>query len=83
DWYRNLRKTPRAEVRVGRERAVVDARPLLPAEAEDVMLDYARRHPRALRSVARLLGYATDGSEDQVRELGRRMPMLALERTRT
>jgi hypothetical protein len=38
-------------------------------QATDGMLSYNRRYPAALRTLAGILGYRSDGSEDDVRVL--------------
>lgn len=69
DWLRNLRATPRARIETAGRSAPVDARELLATEAEEVLVAYGRRHPRAIRSLARLLGWRIDGSERDLRAL--------------
>jgi hypothetical protein len=50
---------------------------LTPEEAGAELLDYHRRHPLALRELARFMGYRLDGSESDVRALGELLPMVA------
>ena len=78
DWYRNLSKTPDVVIRVGRRRIAVRAGRLSPEEAERVMLDYARRHPLAIRELAHVLGWRVNGAEADYRALGRIIPIIAL-----
>ncbi len=47
-------------------------------QATDEMLDYNRRHPVALRTLAGILGYRSDGSESDVRFLAGVIPILML-----
>jgi deazaflavin-dependent oxidoreductase (nitroreductase family) len=77
DWFRNIQKTPEVEIQVGRRRlrAVAERLPL--EEAEGELLDYARRHPTAIRSLARMIGYRISGSEEEIRALARRIPIVA------
>jgi deazaflavin-dependent oxidoreductase (nitroreductase family) len=81
DWYQNLLKTPGAVIQVGRKRINVTASRLEPAAAEDEILDYARRHPTAIRSLSGLMGYPLEETEDGYRHLGRVLPMIRLEPT--
>ena len=69
DWYRNLLETPEATIQVGRRRLQVVAEPLLPVESGKAMVDYARRHPMAVRGLMRVLGLKAD-SEADYRTLG-------------
>jgi deazaflavin-dependent oxidoreductase (nitroreductase family) len=79
DWYHNVMKEPRVTVQSGRKpgfKAVAEH--LIPEEAELELLDYARRHPTAMRELARFMGYLLDGSEEDIRALGRILPIFAL-----
>ncbi len=76
DWFRNIQKTPQVTIQVGRRRMAAVAERLPLTEAERELLDYARRHPRALRTLARLLGHRIEGEED-IRALARRIPIVA------
>ena len=77
-WLANLRATPHAEIRSGSRRVAVEARVLPDAEAAREIADYGRRHPRALRTVARALGWEIDGSERDLDELARAVRVVAL-----
>jgi deazaflavin-dependent oxidoreductase (nitroreductase family) len=78
DWFRNVQKQPKVSVVVGRRRFEAFARITPLEEAEGEMLDYARRHPTALKQLARMLGYQIGSSEEDIRELGRLIPVVAL-----
>ena len=71
DWLRNIKKTPRVAIHVGHRRFSALARRLSPEEAELTVLDYAHRHPMAIRVLPRLLGYSVDGTEEDFRALAR------------
>lgn len=79
DWYRNLRHTPDVTIQVGRRRLNARAELLSPEESGEEMVDYARRHPLAARTLTKMIGYQVDGSEAGYRQLGRsRIPFVAL-----
>lgn len=78
DWCKNIMKNPHVTVRVRRTRFKARARRLAPEEAEEEMLDYARRHPAALQQLARLMGYRLGRSEGEARAFGRLIPMFML-----
>jgi len=80
-WYQNLLATPEATIVVGRQELAVMAVPLSPAESGQAFLDYARRHPAAIKGLSRMLGYALDGTEADIRALGEAgiMPVVRLE----
>jgi deazaflavin-dependent oxidoreductase (nitroreductase family) len=78
DWYRNLLATPEASIELGWRRLDVHAEPLTPEQAGQTMVDYAHRHPRAAKSLARFMGYQADGSDENYRAMGDTLPMLRL-----
>ena len=77
DWFRNIQKTPQVTIQVGRRKMAAVAERLSSEDAERELLDYARRHPRALRSLARLLGYRIENPEEDVRVLTQAVPIVA------
>jgi deazaflavin-dependent oxidoreductase (nitroreductase family) len=78
DWYQNAMVHPQVSIQVGRKRMDARAERLPLAQATQVMLDYNRRHPAALRTLAGILGYRTDGSEADVRYLAGIIPIVKL-----
>ncbi len=78
DWYRNLLAHPGASIQLGARFSQVQAVPVPPAQAAEVMVDYARRHPRAARRLSRFMGFVVDGSDDDYRAVGRQVPVLRL-----
>jgi deazaflavin-dependent oxidoreductase (nitroreductase family) len=78
DWYRNILKKPEVIVNAGRRRWAARAERLPPGEAEMILLDYAHRHPLAIRELARVLGYRVDGTPADYAKLGRSIPIIAL-----
>lgn len=77
DWYRNIRANPRVTVQCGRRRWEMVANFLSPEQAGEELLDYARRHPVAMRELARFMGYRLDGSPAGIRALGQVLAMVA------
>ncbi len=79
DWFRNVQKTPQVTVSVGRRKYPALAVRLSKEEAGDEIVDYARRHPAAIKNLGRLLlGYQPDGTEEGYRALGEALPVFAL-----
>ncbi|MES9810602.1 nitroreductase family deazaflavin-dependent oxidoreductase [Streptomyces cinereoruber] len=78
-WYRNLRHTPQATIQPGRRYRAVTARFPTPEEGGGIMVEYARRHPRAARTLCRLMGFPVDGSTAAYRAAGERIPFVRLE----
>ena len=78
DWCKNVMAQPNVTIQVGRKRMAARAERLPLVQSTHVMLDYNRRHPAALRTLARILGYRTNGSEADVRFLASVIPIFAL-----
>ena len=78
DWYLNVLAAPAITLQLGSKRFPVIAQRLSPDEASAAMADYADRHPRAGRELCRFMGMRVDGSADDFRAAGRRIPMLRL-----
>ena len=78
DWYQNLMAHPQVWVQVGLKRKWVCAERLPQSRAAEVLLEYNHQHPVLLRTLARVLGYPTDGSEADVRFFASQLPMVAL-----
>ena len=79
DWYQNVMAHPQITIQVGQTRMAALAGRLSLEQASEVMLDYNRRHPTALRTLAGILGYRTDGSDADVRFFAGAIPIIALE----
>lgn len=69
-WYQNLLTIPDVTIMVGRKKLAVTAVPLSPTEAGAAILDYAWRHPTAIKNLARMVGWEVDGTEAGYRALG-------------
>jgi deazaflavin-dependent oxidoreductase (nitroreductase family) len=78
DWYQNLMVHHEVTIQVGRKRMLARAERLPLLQATEVMLDYNRRHPAALRTLSGILGYRTDGSEADMRFFAGVIPIVAL-----
>ena len=76
DWYLNVRQTPHVQLAIGRERFEGRAVELAPDEAVQELRDYARRHPQAMKTLARVLNYPWDGSEAGYRTLAQLLPVI-------
>jgi deazaflavin-dependent oxidoreductase (nitroreductase family) len=78
DWYKNVMANPRVTIQVGGKRipALAERLPLPQAMVE--MLSYNRRHPALLKNLSGILGYRTDGSDEDIRYLAGVIPLIAL-----
>jgi len=78
DWYRNILKTPDVMIHSGRRQLAACAERLQTEAAGQIVVEYARRHPVAIREIARVLGYRLDGTQVDYAALGRIIPIIAL-----
>lgn len=69
DWFKNLQQAPSARIEVGARKLSVRAYPLDVEQGAARMCSYARRHPHAARMLAKLMGFAVDGSEADYAQL--------------
>jgi deazaflavin-dependent oxidoreductase (nitroreductase family) len=76
DWYQNVRENPRVTVECGGRKREMIATFLTPDQSGEELRDYNQRHPLAMRELAGFMGYRLDGSESDVRALGRLLPMV-------
>ncbi|MEV0388521.1 nitroreductase family deazaflavin-dependent oxidoreductase [Nonomuraea sp. NPDC050643] len=76
DWYRNVMATPEVTVQIGGHVFRTTAAPIAADEGAEIMGGYAPRHPAAARQLCRLMGFAVDGSVEDYREVGRRVPFV-------
>jgi deazaflavin-dependent oxidoreductase (nitroreductase family) len=77
DWYQNLRARPQAVVQSGGSRWNMRAEFLSPDRAGEELLDYGRRNPLALRELIRFMGFKAGDSPEEIRGVGRMLPMVA------
>ena len=77
DWYLNVRHTPQVTIDIGRAHFAAHAVELPPDEAVAEFRSYARRHPQALKLLARALDYPWDGSEASYQALAQQLPVIA------
>jgi deazaflavin-dependent oxidoreductase (nitroreductase family) len=78
DWYQNIMANPHVMVDSGGRHMQAIAERLPPEAAEEELVDYNRRYPSLMKELARIMGYRLDGTEDDVRALGRILPIVAL-----
>lgn len=64
-------------LQVGAKSWAALAETLSPEAAEQIILNYGRKHPALLGELARVMGYKIDGSEADMRALGHLVPVVA------
>jgi deazaflavin-dependent oxidoreductase (nitroreductase family) len=77
DWYRNLAANPAVEVQARGRRFSARAATLPPDEAEEMLLDFWRRHRIYVRTMFRLIGLKA-GTEEEAREATGEMKVVAI-----
>lgn len=78
-WYQNIVAQPEITILVGRKQMTVTAVPLPPDESGERMVRYANRYPISAKNLTRLIGYEIDGTEEDLRSMGRNhIPFIAL-----
>ncbi len=78
-WYRNVLQTPMVSIQLGRDTIPVTAVPLTAAEGAEIFARYGARHRAAAKYLLpRLMGFSLDGSEEDFRAAGQRMPFVRL-----
>ncbi|MDA1330383.1 MAG: nitroreductase family deazaflavin-dependent oxidoreductase [Chloroflexi bacterium] len=78
DWLRNLQKEPLCNVQVGGRRFEGKAERLQKGDAQRVLLEYARKHPKAMRGLAAFMGFEVDGSDEAYRQMAATLPLVGL-----
>lgn len=80
DWYRNLRANPSLRAQVGWRRFAAKATILPESDAGQMIVEYARRHPRYARVMMRVVGLKGEWSDETLRALGPQMRVVAIQR---
>jgi deazaflavin-dependent oxidoreductase (nitroreductase family) len=76
-WYRNVVQNPEVAIQVGRRTIPVTAVKLTQDEGAETFARYAMKHRIAAKYLLpRVLGFSVDGSEDDFRAVGRRLPFI-------
>ncbi|MEP5567920.1 MAG: nitroreductase family deazaflavin-dependent oxidoreductase [Halioglobus sp.] len=67
-WFQNISANSSVFVTVGNIQYQATARVVSSDEAKNVLLRYAKAHPKSIKAVARLSGYDMEGSEQDILE---------------
>ena len=66
DWYKNIIQTPEVSIQAAGKQILVIAERLSTEAAAEIFRDYHKRHPKALRSLAKLIGYIIPADEQEM-----------------
>jgi deazaflavin-dependent oxidoreductase (nitroreductase family) len=78
DWALNVTENPKIVFQVRNKRTAGIAERLSAEAGAEELFNYAHRYPLALRELTKFMGYRLDGTEDDIRALGRMVPMFLL-----
>ena len=77
DWYKNIKKTPNVKIQVGFRKTKANIKFLSAERTEEEIRDYARRHPTAIKQLAKLIGYKLTWEEGELSRLSKMWPVIA------
>ncbi len=77
DWYKNIQSNPVFEAQVGRRKFKARAGALSTEGAGELLVQFYRQKPAYTRSVMAMAGMKFNG-EDELRELGKNLTLLAV-----
>jgi deazaflavin-dependent oxidoreductase (nitroreductase family) len=77
DWYKNIQSNPIFEAQVGRRKFKARAGALSTEGAGELLVQFYRQKPAYTRSVMAIAGMKFNG-EDELRELGKNLTLLAV-----
>ncbi len=75
DWFHNITANSNIYYQVRNKRCAGVAERLSSEEGGAELLDYARRHPMAFKELSTFMGIKMDGSEADIRESGKLLPL--------
>lgn len=77
DWYKNIQKNSNVKIKVAFRKTNAEVLFLSNERTEEEIRDYAKRHPTAIKQLAKLIGYQLTGKEGELTELSKNWPVLA------
>ncbi len=79
DWFRNIRAHPHVTITVGTRRTPARSLVLSPEAGAQILMDFARRHPKEVEILTRMLGVSTPRNEEEMREFVQDYPVVKFE----
>ena len=80
DWFLNIEQNPNVTITVKQRTLPARARLLSESDSAKELLDYAKRHPIAVRELSSILtGKSLEATEESCREFAKSAPIIALE----
>lgn len=81
EWYKNIHKNPEVKIKCGGKTYNVLARILSIDEAQIIFQEYIKKHPLAIKNLAKLIGYQIGDSQNEILEFLRFLPVIAFHPT--
>jgi deazaflavin-dependent oxidoreductase (nitroreductase family) len=82
DWYRNILAHPQVRLSTGhRNHLEAVAHVLAPKAAGERLVEYAHRHPLAMRELADVMGYKEHKTDDDIRAIADSLPITGFQIT--
>ena len=77
-WFKNVMQAPQVNIHVGQKKMSALAERLPVDKGFEVLENYAKAHPKALKELSRLMGVSYDGSKKDLEKMANILPVLAL-----
>jgi deazaflavin-dependent oxidoreductase (nitroreductase family) len=78
DWYRNITADPEIFFQIRNRRCKGIAERLSSKSGGEELVNYSKRHPMAWKELAHFMGIKFDGSEADIQESGKLLPLFLL-----
>jgi deazaflavin-dependent oxidoreductase (nitroreductase family) len=75
-WYQNIKSNPAVKIQVGYQFFQADAFQLNPQAAGQIILEYAEKHPQALKGLSKMIGYKIEHTREGYLAFGRQIPVI-------
>jgi deazaflavin-dependent oxidoreductase (nitroreductase family) len=76
DWYKNIIQNPEATIQVGWKKIAAIAEQVPFEDAVQFILDYAQRHPQAIKTLIQIMGYPLGDTEEDYRTFAQIVPVI-------
>ena len=76
-WFQNIMHMPDVNIQVGWRKMSVHAERLSLEEGEQVLLEYAQKHPTALRELSKILNISYDGRPETIHAMAQVLPVIS------
>jgi len=78
DWYRNILKNPDVTIQVGRKKIAAIAEQVPLETAVKIILDYAYRHPKAIKNLIQIMGYPLGDTDEDYQTFAQIVPVVGI-----